>query len=46
MVLFVNVCVPVSETKVAFALPMVLPPGSVKVFVAAALCGCGDIVCA
>ena len=33
-VLFEIVCVPVSETKVAFALPIVSPPGNVKVLVA------------
>ena len=44
--LFVNVCVPVSETKVASELPIVLPPGKVRVLVAASLCACGDKVCA
>jgi hypothetical protein len=35
IVLFVKVCVPVLETKTASALPIVLPPGNVNVFVAA-----------
>ena len=33
-VLLVKVCVPVSETKVASELPIVSPPGNVKVLVA------------
>ena len=36
-VLFVSICVPVSDTRVEFLLPILLPPGSVRVLVASSL---------
>ena len=44
-VLLVKVCVPVSETSTALEFPIVVPPGSVKVFVALSECGCEAIYC-
>jgi len=38
-VLFVKVCIPVSDTSTASAFPIAVPPGSFNVFVAFWLCG-------